>query len=81
MGDDPGQLKKKSGRVGTWGVLTNIYFYLFSFNAVASVDHIYLLAGRVRPGMGVLVKANLIFFASGAVGGGGGVGGSRQFFL
>ena len=41
----------------------NKYLFLgsFSFNAVASVDHIYLPAGRV--------KANLIFFARGAVGG------------
>ena len=50
---------KKSGRVGTWGELFSKYifmvFILWSFiNAVASVDYIYLRAGRVRPGGGGL---------------------------
>ena len=35
------------------GVLTNIYSYrLFSFNAVAFMDHIYLRSGRVSAGGG-----------------------------
>ena len=37
----------------------------FSFNAAASVDYIYLQAGRVRPGGGGGVKANLIFLSWG----------------
>ena len=45
----------------------------FSFIAVASVDYIYLRAGRVRlRGWGV--KSNFIFLPWGAVG----VGGSKQ---
>ena len=42
---------------------------LVSFNAAASVDYIYLQAGRVRPGGGGGVKANLIFLSWGTVGG------------
>ena len=40
--------------------------YFFSFNAVASVDYIYLRMGRVRPRGGGF-KANLIFIARGAM--------------
>ena len=41
------------GGVGTWGVLTNIYFmFIFSFNGVASLDYICLQVGIVRPGVG-----------------------------
>ena len=57
--------------MGTWGVLTNIYFkcLFFSFNAVASLDYIYLRAGRVRPG-GRGDQGQFDFFLSwGAVGG------------
>ena len=41
----------------------------FSFNAVASVDYIYLRVGRVRPGGGggAGFKAKLIFWLGGAV--------------
>ena len=49
----------------------NKYLFLgsfFLFSAVASVDYIYLRAGRVRPG-GEVVNANLVLFARGAVGG------------
>ena len=47
--------------------------FFFLFNIVASVDYIYLWAGRVGPKGGCGVKANLIFFARG-----GGVGGLKQ---
>ena len=52
------------------GVFTK-YLFLgsFSFNAAASVDYIYLQAGRVRPGGGGLVRANLIFIVMGGCGG------------
>ena len=51
-------------------LLTNIFFFFFAFNAVASPDNISLQAGRVRPEVGGGgVKAKLIFFARGAGGG------------
>ena len=48
-----------------------IFRVFFSFNAAASVDYVYLQAGRVRPGGGggMGVKANLIFFVMGGCGG------------
>ena len=52
-------------RLGTWGVLTNIYFKsFFSLNAVASLDYISLQTGIVRPG-GKGSKPIWLFFCLG----------------
>ena len=62
-----------------------LFRVFFSFNALASVDYIYLRAWGVRPGVGGL-KGNLIFIVRGAVGAfktnlNKKVGGSRQIIL
>ena len=57
---------KNSGRVGTWVFFTKYLFlgFFFSFNAAASVDYLYLQAGRLRPG-GVGGQGQFHFFVMG----------------
>ena len=52
------------------GFFTKYLFlvFFFSFNAAASVDYIYLQAGRVRPG-GVGGQGQFDFFVMGGCGG------------
>ena len=38
--------------MGGRGGFSKYLFYFFAFNAVASLDNIYLQAGRVRPEVG-----------------------------
>ena len=47
------------------GGLTNIYFIFFLFNAVASLDYLSSIEGKVRPRGGGQGQFDYYFFASG----------------